>query len=82
MLAQGAPADTGGWRLSDVVSWLVTEGRRSTDLGAFTEALCERMNDAGLRLSRVRVSFRTLHPQVFVRGCTWHRTTWRHRIQV
>ena len=59
------------WRLVDVVSWLAAEGRRLADFEAFTQGLCEQLRVASFALSRMSILFRTLHPQVLVKGCIW-----------
>ena len=64
-------AETDGWRLGEIVAWLASDGQRQTDLASFVDGLFSKLRDNGLMISRARMAFLTLHPQVYVRGCTW-----------
>lgn len=45
-----------------IVRWLLDEGKRTTDITALVDALCERVNAAGIQLDRLIANSRTLHP--------------------
>ena len=60
-----------GWPLLDAVDWLAGEGRRHAELGTFTQRLCDRLVELDAPLWRVRLAYRTLHPQVFAQTATW-----------
>ena len=64
---------TGGWSLEPVAAWLLTEGRFITDPMALAEALMERLDLAGARIDRMRISSGTLHPQLMSVGLSWSR---------
>jgi adenylate cyclase len=69
--APGAAAPE--WSLGGVVEWLFTEGRHIGDPKALVDALCGRLLEAGAPVWRVRIGFRTLHPQVLGWTFTWVR---------
>ena len=64
---------SGGWRVSPIIDWLLREGRLNPDTPRLIDALAERVIEAGAPLWRLRVIFRTIHPQVAVWGYTWVR---------
>jgi len=61
------------WSLESVASWMITDGRFIADPMALTEALMERLDAAGARIDRLRISCRTLHPQLSAIGLSWTR---------
>ena len=61
------------WDLLSVIAWVVTEGYATGDLAKLSDGLSQLLRERGLPLMRTRISFLALHPQVFVRGCTWNR---------
>ncbi len=62
-----------GWSLASVATWLLTEGRCIADPRQFAETLMERLEAAGARIDRIRISCRTLHPQLVSIGMSWTR---------
>ncbi len=64
---------SGGWRVAPIIDWLLREGRLNPDTPKLIDALAERIIEAGAQLWRLRVIFRTIHPQVAVWGYTWVR---------
>ncbi len=67
------PGGGAGSPLNAVISWLVTAGRRITEPTGFADALAHQLVDAGVPLSRLRLSFQTIHPQVEACAFTWTR---------
>lgn len=62
-----------GWRVAPIIDWLLREGRLNPDTPRLIDALAERLIEAGAPLWRLRVIFRTIHPEVAVWGYTWVR---------
>ena len=62
-----------GWALEPVGLWLLTEGRRQLDPVALLTALMQRLDAAGAQIDRLRISSRTLHPQLVAMGVLWNR---------
>jgi len=62
-----------GWSLAPVAVWLLTEGRLLTDAQEFVTALIARLESAGARIDRLRISSATLHPQFEALGVSWSR---------
>ena len=65
------PAD--GWSLRPIGRWLLTEGRKLRDPATLLAELMARLDAAGARVDRVRISSRTLHPQLMAFGIVWNR---------
>jgi adenylate cyclase len=61
------------WSLEPVATWLYTEGRFISDPMTMTESMMERLDAAGARIDRLRVSCGTLHPQLAAVGLSWTR---------
>lgn len=59
------------WQTESVVGWLLRDGRMIGDLTRLTEALGERLLEAGAPLSRLRVSMRILHPLFTATSAVW-----------
>ena len=59
--------------LQDTIDWLADGARSAADVGQVLAELCERLVAAGIRLWRVGVFSRTLHPDLFGRSCIWKR---------
>ncbi len=57
-----------------IVHWLLTEGRGHADIPAFLDALCRRLNDAGVPLGRCSLSLNLLHPQIRAMSYYWRGT--------
>ncbi|HJO68050.1 MAG TPA: adenylate/guanylate cyclase domain-containing protein [Rhodospirillales bacterium] len=80
-LARIAPADgpdrvgSVRWCANPMVEWLLTEGWSITVPADFLDKLVARMVASGMALSRVRLTIRTLHPQVIGTSYTWNRGT-------
>ncbi len=64
---------TQGWSLEPVGTWLLTEGRQTLNPNGLLIALMARLDAAGARIDRVRISSRTLHPQLAALGAIWTR---------
>ncbi len=62
-----------GWSLAPVAAWFLTEGRFFTDPRVFTDTLLQRLDTAGARIDRWRISCGTLHPQLAAVGLSWTR---------
>jgi adenylate cyclase len=56
-----------------VIAWLLGEGRRIHRDAEFFDELCWRLVGAGLPLSRVNITVRTLHPQILGFAFRWYR---------
>ncbi len=63
-----------GWSLEPVAVWLLTEGRKLLDPAVLLTQLMARLDSAGACIDRVRISSRTLHPQLMALGAVWSRT--------
>jgi len=61
------------WSLESVATWLYAEGRFIADPMTMTEAMMERLDAAGARIDRLRVTCGTLHPQLVAVGLSWTR---------
>ncbi|WP_169546055.1 adenylate/guanylate cyclase domain-containing protein [Sneathiella aquimaris] len=57
--------------MTTVEKWLLTEGRLIPEVLDFIEQLCERINQSGISLSRLRIGVRTIHPQNDIWAYTW-----------
>lgn len=62
-----------GWSLEPVGRWLLGPGGDSGDALLFLEELVQRLEQAGARMDRLRISSRTLHPQLVAMGASWQR---------
>ncbi|MCA8966151.1 MAG: adenylate/guanylate cyclase domain-containing protein [Planctomycetes bacterium] len=72
-LEQAFAGSLPGWTLRPVLAWLAGEGRRAADLSQLLAGLGERLAAAGAPVWRLRVSLRTLHPQVAAFSSVWLR---------
>jgi len=54
-----------------VKEWILSEGRVISDPLSFIEQLCERIEKSGISLARLRIGFRTIHPQIDIWAFTW-----------
>lgn len=61
------------WSLESVATWLYTEGRFIADPMTMTEVMMEKLDAAGARIDRLRISCGTLHPQLVAVGISWTR---------
>lgn len=62
-----------GWSLASVGTWLLTESRGIPEPRLFTEALMDKLDAAGARVDRLRITCGTLHPQLSAVGMSWSR---------
>ena len=53
------------------IDWLYYQGRFNTDFASFMDALCNQLVKFGIPVKRVRINFRTLHPQVMAWSSVW-----------
>lgn len=56
-----------------VLNWLIDGARTSGTSADMIAAVCERLVDAGLPLSRFGIFIRTLHPEIFGRNFIWRQ---------
>ena len=56
-----------------VVDWLIGGARPAADPKDVVKALCERLLHCGIRLDRLALFVRPLHPNVFARAYYWRR---------
>lgn len=59
--------------LQRVLNWLIDGARTSGTSADMIAAVCERLVDAGLPLSRFGIFIRTLHPEIFGRNFIWRQ---------
>ena len=59
---------------SDLVRWILTEGREASSPARFVNGLCWRIVEAGIPLWRVTIYAATLHPLIRGFGWRWWRT--------
>lgn len=59
--------------VSSIVAWIAEGGRSEEPLDAFATGLAERIVAIGVPLCRLSISFRTLHPEVWVTNAGWKR---------
>jgi adenylate cyclase len=64
---------TQGWSLEPVAVWLLTQGRLLADPQLLFAELANRLDAAGAHIDRMRISSRTLHPQLLALGVAWTR---------
>ena len=57
--------------VSEIREWLIDGGRSSPNPADMIDALCRRLTEAGIPLSRVGFYIRTLHPDIFGRNFLW-----------
>ena len=69
------PAPMPPWCANPLIGWLLTEAWDTADASPLLWSLVHRLNAAGMCLLRVRLTVRTLHPQVIGASFTWSRTT-------
>ncbi len=73
-----APSHDAEWSPQTLIEWLMHKGRCITQADQLTARLSSEMIRLGVPLQRMRISLRTLNPQVVSRTYTW----WRDRPQV
>ena len=61
-------------KITQFTHWLFYEGRFVTDFCGFIEALSLKLVELGIPVDRVRMNFRTLHPQVLAWSCIWDQS--------
>jgi len=57
--------------LMPVLDWLLQAGQRLASLGQIIKELGPRLVAAGLPVARIRVNFRTLHPEIVASAYVW-----------
>jgi len=67
--------------VKEVKNWIIKEGRVLENPLDFINALCDRIHKSGIPLSRLRIGFPTIHPQIDIWAFTWteedhHATLW------
>ncbi len=71
------PSGDEPWFANPIVEWLLGEAWEIADTEDLTAGLGERLVEIGIPVSRVRLTIRTLHPQVVGTSHTWRRDTGR-----
>ncbi len=61
------------WNIDSVVEWIFTDGRHCTTLDSFTSGLANALLDANAPVTRLVMTFRTLHPQFAAERVLWQR---------
>lgn len=56
-----------------VTEWLVDQSLGSPDINAMFGGMCERINAAGIPVSRAMITYQTLHPVIEVEMAVWRR---------
>ena len=69
------PPAQAAWCANPFVEWLLVDGSQVTDPAGLVKGLADRMVEAGIALTRMRATIRTLHPQVIGVNYTWFRAT-------
>lgn len=64
---------TDRWSVEPVLDWCMQDARFHSSATALVESLSGRLIEAGTPLWRLRVGFRTLHPQVVAWAYVWQR---------
>ncbi|SFI00542.1 adenylate/guanylate cyclase domain-containing protein [Bradyrhizobium sp. Gha] len=59
--------------LQRVLNWLIDGGRTSGTSADMIAAVCEKLVEAGLPLTRFGMFIRTLHPEIFGRNFIWRQ---------
>jgi hypothetical protein len=67
-LAECLRSTTGGWQVTELAAWLLTEAAGDWSLSDLIGRVGERLAEMGVPLYRMRIGFRTLHPQVTARS--------------
>ncbi|MBL4666219.1 MAG: hypothetical protein JKY04_02490 [Sneathiella sp.] len=57
--------------MESVKNWILGDGREISDALEFIEQLCNKLQQAGIPISRLRVGFKTIHPQLDVWAYIW-----------
>lgn len=60
--------------MKDVEEWLLAKGRLIPDALSFVDQLCAKINQAGIPVDRVRIGFKTIHPQMDVWAYYWTKS--------
>jgi adenylate cyclase len=60
--------------MQEVKNWIMSEGRLESDPLSFVEKLCQKINEAGIPLNRMRIGFSTIHPQIDIWAYIWSST--------
>ena len=66
----------------EFTDWLLRVGRFNSDFASFIDAVSTKLIEIGIPINRVRISFRTLHPQVVAWTCVWDETTGAQVLEV
>ena len=62
--------------------WIFGEGRFNSEFDDFMDAVCHKLIELGTPVSRVRISFRILHPQLMAWSCVWEKNKGAELIEV
>ncbi len=69
-------------KVSGVVTWLTETGRLIADPLELVAAFSEQLNRNALQISRFRIGFRTIHPQIAVWAYWWSNTDGKAEIWI
>ncbi|WP_051548178.1 adenylate/guanylate cyclase domain-containing protein [Sneathiella glossodoripedis] len=59
--------------MQQVIDWVLSDGRREKDALSFINTLCDRILGYGIPIARMRIGFRTIHPQLDIWAYIWTR---------
>ncbi|MEH6475779.1 MAG: adenylate/guanylate cyclase domain-containing protein [Sneathiella sp.] len=60
--------------MESVKNWILGDGRLISDALEFIEQFADKLQQAGIPVSRLRVGFQTIHPQLDVWAYVWSKT--------
>ena len=64
------------------IDWIFNEGRFNSSFDSFIDAVGKKLNQLGTPVTRIRISFRILHPQLMAWSCLWNVDTGAELIEV
>lgn len=59
--------------MQELFDWVLTKGRLEKNALTFVDQLCDKVAKVGIPITRVRIGFRTIHPQLDVWAYIWHQ---------
>ena len=74
--------DSGGWSLATVIAWMFSDGQQMEDPAQFIQQLFENALAEGAPLDRIRISLRTLHPEVRALSFAWRPGSTVHGMRI
>lgn len=61
------------WKIDSVVDWMLTDGRQCTTLDTLTSGLAEALVAADAPITRLVMTFQTLHPEFAAERVLWEK---------